>query len=228
MIRTVDKKTERYLFDTHSESLVPFEVTVRDDDITVEVFKRVKRVGKEFYKLFKNNPFSVEAIDFIHSSLKDRVEEWGYFTDDIMEGHIVTYIAKSWQESIILDSTVAIYSADGSENLTGYELEPLDPNENEVYFVTVIDGNIVSVCETNSSDAFIGAKEINVYTSPEYRGRGYGASNVSAMIKHYLTMGERVAYTSRKDNIPSCKTAEKCGLERIAETFYYICYAKEE
>ena len=117
-----------------------------------------------------------------------------------------------------------IKSAKGYENLTEYELEDIDEGSEEWYFVTACDGKIVSVCETNSRDAFFGAKEINVYTAPEYRGKGYAASNASAAAEYYTELGFKVAYTSRTDNTASIKTAEKCGFERIAETFYYICY----
>ena len=225
MIKAVDKKTEKYLFNVLPESLVPFEATVRDGELTVEYFRKVKKAARQFYNRFKEYPFSDEAIEFIDSALKDEVEEWGYFTDNLREGHIVTFVANGFNDSLILDSTRLIPSGEGYENLTEYELEPLE--NGEVYCVTVLDGKIVSVCEPNASDAFIGAKEINVYTVPEYRGKGYAVSNVSAMIRYYQQREERVAYTSVADNAASIKTAERCGLKKIAETFYYVCYKKE-
>ena len=225
MIKTEKRRMEKYLFASLPEALVPIEVTLRSGKLYVETFRKTKKTAKKFHSLFKDTPFSKEAKAFLNENLSSVISEWGYFTDDLNEGHIVTYIADSVNEELIQESTVRITSGEGYENLTDYELERTDGEE--CYFVTVIDGRIVSVCETNAKDAFCGAKEINVYTAKEYRGKGYGASNVSAMIKHYLSLGHNVAYTSRKDNTASCRLAEKCGLKKIAETYYYICYKEE-
>ena len=224
MIRLEKRKTEKYLFDTLPEALVPIEVTLRGDKLTVESFRRTRGIAKKFYKKHKMCPFSNEAKEFLDKSLKDVVYQWGYASDDLNEGHIVTYIASDINREVIQNSTVKIKSADGYENLTEYELEDIDESSDEWYFVTACDGKIVSVCETNSQDAFVGAKEINVYTAPEYRGKGYAASNAAAAAEYYKKLGYKVAYTSRIDNEASVKTAEKCGFESIAETFYYICY----
>ena len=225
MIRTEKKKTEKYLFDTLPEALVPIEVTYRSGRLKIESFKKTVKVAKEFRKLFSDSPFSREAKEFLADRLSDTVKKWGYCVDDINEGHIITYMAEQHREELIQGSTVKITSGEGYKNLTDYEL--LEVEGDECYFVTVIDNKIVSVCETNTADAFSGAKEINVFTAEEYRGMGYGASNVSAMIKHYHSLGHNVAYTSRKDNLSSCKLAEKCGLKQIAETYYFVCYREE-
>jgi len=224
LVKTEKRKMEKYLFNTLPEVLVPIEVTKRGDKLKVETFRRTKRVAKQFYKLFKDDPFSESAREYLHKSLKDTVDSWGYYIEDLNEGHIVTYLANGYDEELIQSTTVKIKSGKGYENLTDYELEAIDESSDECYFVTVIDNKIVSVCETNASDAFIGAKEINVYTAPEYREKGYGASNVSAMIKHYIDLEHNVAYTSRVDNYSSVRLAERCGLDRVAESFYYICY----
>jgi L-amino acid N-acyltransferase YncA len=224
LVKTEKRKMEKYLFNTLPEVLVPIEVTKRGNKLKVEAFRRVKKVAKQFYKLYKDDPFSESAREYLYNNLKDTVDSWGYFIDDLKEGHIATYIAKDINREVIQDSTVMIRSANGYENLTEYQLEDIPNDSEECYFVTVVDGKIVSVCETNSGDAFIGAKEINVYTSPEYRGREYAASNVASMAYYYKSLGYNVAYTSRTDNTASLRTAEKCGFKRIAETFYYICY----
>ena len=227
MVKKVNRNIEKYFFNTLPETLVPFEATVRNGELVVESFRRTIKSAKKFHKQFYHDPFSDEAIAFIVSELSSVVSGWGYFTDDIKEGHIITYVADIAKSDLILDSTHKIKKADGYINLTEYELESIDEEDDACYFVTVIDGKIVSVCETNAQDAFIGAKEINVYTAHEYRGLGYGASNVSAMVKHYISLGYRVAYTSRKDNSASCALAEKCGFDKVAETYYYICYKEE-
>ena len=224
MIRVEKRKTEKYLFNTLPEAIVPIEVTLRGDKLTVETFRKTKGIAKEFYKKHKMCPFSDEAKHFIDKGLRDIASEWGYTCDDLNEGHIATYIARNVNRDVILESTVMIKSSKGYENLTEYELEDISEDSDECYFVTITEGKIVSVCETNSREAFIGAKEINVYTSPEFRGNGYAASNAAAMADHYASLGHNVAYTSRIDNVASIRTAEKCGFDRIAETFYYVCY----
>ena len=136
----------------------------------------------------------------------------------------MTYANPKIDKSLILDSTIRIKSADGYENLTEYELEPIDDFSDEFYFVSVVDGKIVSVCEKNTDGVFIGADEINVYTNPNYRNKGYGVSNVVAMSEYLLSLGKKVAYTSDFYNKASQKLAEKSGFEMIAKTYYYICY----
>jgi len=224
MIRIEKRKIEKSLFKKLPEALVPIEVTLRDGKIIVDTFRRTKSIAREFYKKHKMCPFSSEAISFLETKLNGIVSEWGYAVDDIYDGHIATYVAKIVNTKMIQESTVMIKSAREYENLTEYELEDIGDDSEECYFVTLIDGKIVSVCETNSEAAFIGAKEISVYTAPDYRGRGYASSNAAAMAQYYISKGYRVAYTSKMDNIASINTAEKCGFERIAETFYYICY----
>ena len=156
MIKTEKKRIEKYLFTALPEALVPIEVTLRAGKLRVETFKRTKGTAKKFYKLYKSSPFSDEAKSFLNENLSSVVSEWGYLTDDINEGHIITYVADSINESLIQESTVRITSGEGYKNLTDYELE--SANGEECYFVTVIDGKIVSVCETNAKDAFCGAK----------------------------------------------------------------------
>ena len=224
MLRFENRKTERYLFKTLPEALVPIEVTLRGGELTVEAFRRVKSVAKEFYKKHKNCPFLDEAKIFIDRSLRDIVSKWGYAACDLNEGHIVTYIANEINREAIQQSTVKIKSSKGYENLTEYELEDIAEDSEEYYFVTLAEDKIVSVCETNSEEAFIGAKEINVYTAPEYRGRGYATSNAAAAAEYYKSIGYKVAYTARADNHPSLRTAEGCGFTKTAETLYYICY----
>ena len=67
----------------------------------------------------------------------------------------------------------------------------------------------------------------DLFVIPEYRGKGYGASNVTAMTEYYLSLGYNVAYTCRNDNKASIALAARCGYKQIAETYYFICYKEE-
>ena len=227
MVKTEKRKMERYLFSSGYSTLVPFEATVRGGKLTVTTFRKTKTQAKAFYKKYKNAPFSAEAKKYIFSELAPVCREWGYEPAELEEGHIVTLMADRVDKELIKESTLKIKSLGEYINLTEYELEPIPSESEEYYFVTVIDGKIVSVCETNAEDAFIGAKEINVYTAPEYRGKGYGASNVTAMTEYYLSLGYNVAYTCRNDNKASIALAARCGYKQIAETYYFICHKEE-
>ena len=227
MIKLEKRKMERYLFNTKYSTLVPFEATVRNDKLTVTTFRRTKAQAKQFYKKYKNAPFTEEAKEYIYNELSLICKKWGYAPAEMEEGHIVTLVTDKINKELIKPSTVKIKSIGDYVNLTEYELEPIPEESEECYFVTVIDGKVVSVCETNAEDAFVGAKEINVYTDPKYRGMGYGASNVTAMTEYYLSLGYNVAYTCQNENKASVALAARCGYKKIAETYYFICYKED-
>ncbi len=227
MVILEDKEIEKALFENREEVIVPIEVTERDGKVEIITLEKTQDIANKFEKRFEKSPFSKEAKMFLHSSLKDVVEAWGYTADDIDDGHILTYIDKEINTSLILPTTIKIKSKGKYENLTEHELEAIPQKSSECYFVTIIENKIVSVCEMNTEGAFIGATEINVYTAPEYRKNGYGASNVCAMANYLINQGKRVAYTVNYKNKPSEKLAIKCGFERLAETFYYITYREE-
>ncbi|MBQ8163711.1 MAG: GNAT family N-acetyltransferase [Clostridia bacterium] len=223
MIELEDAELEKKLFSANAETLVPIEITLDKNGLRICSFNKTLDIAKEFKKRFSCAPFSKEAIAFLEESMLPLITSWKYFTDDYFPKHIYTFLASSVSDDLILPSTVFVKSIEKYENLTEYELEGNDDG----YFVTVLENKIVSVCEINVSDAFINAKEINVYTNENYRKKGYGVSNVMAMTKYLLSKGEKVAYTAPKDNIASQKVAKKCGFDKISETYYYICYREE-
>lgn len=227
MIILEDREIENALFANKEQALVPIEITMRDNELEIITFKRTLDIAKAFEKKFSLNPFSTEATIYLHNLLEPIVNSWGYEVDDIYEGHILTYVLNDLDASLIKPSTKKIRSATGYESLIEYELEDIPNDRDECYFVTIENNKIVSACEMNTEGVFIGATEINVYTSPNYRGKGHGASNVSAMCEYLTKKGARVAYTTHKDNKASSALAEKCGFEKIAQTYYYICYKSE-
>lgn len=227
MIILESPEIEKALFENKEEALVPLEITRRDNEVEIVTFERTLELAKILERDFISHPFEKESVEFIHANLEPIVNSWGYFVDDISEGHILTYVLGDLKKSLILPNTFMVKSSDGYKNLTDYELEKIPSDSDECYFVTVDDGKIVSVCEMNTEGVFIGATEINVYTNPSYRGMGYGASNVSAMCEYLTSKGHRVAYTTKKDNVASSALAKKCGFKQIAETYYYICYRND-
>lgn len=227
MVILEDGKIERALFENREEAIIPIEITERDGNIEIITFEKTEAVARELEKRFASSLFSDEAIEFIHSRLIDTVHEWGYEVDDLGEGHIITFVHKNLNIDLILPTTKMIKSSKGYVNMTEYELENLDEDSEECYFATIIDNKIVSICEMNTQGVFIGAVEINTYTSPEYRGNGYSSSNVTAMCKYLGEKGKKIAYTVQTENSTSISVAEKCGFEKIAQTYYYICYRND-
>lgn len=222
-----DQEIEKALFENDEEVLVPIEITERDGKIEVITFKKTQKIAQEFEEKFISSPFSDEAVEFLHENLEDIVSSWGYEVDDLNEGHIITYIHEKLTENLILPNTIMIKNSEEYDNLTEYELEAIPNNSDECYFVAIEENKIVSVCEMNTEGVFLGATEINVFTNPLYRGKGYASSCVSAMCKYLFEKGKKIAYTVQKDNLFSISLAEKCGFKKIAQTFYYICYKKD-
>ena len=227
MLEIEDLSLENELFEGRAETLVPIEITRSKGETRIVTFSRILDVARELEKKFSSDPFSDNAISFVEEKMAEIIKKWGYFTDDYFPKHILTYLAEDIDESLILPTTKMIKSTDGYENLTEYELEPIDNSSDEVYFVTETDGKIVSVCEMNAEDAFLGATEINVFTAEDYRKKGYAQSNATAMVKYLASLGRKVAYTAPIDNKSSVHVAEQCGFKLIAETYYYICYLEE-
>lgn len=227
MIYLEDEEIENALFENREEALVPIEITERNGEIEIITFEKTEKIAHEFEEKFIKSPFSREATEFLDSKLRNLASQWGYFVDDLNEGHILTFVCDKVNETLILPNTKMIKSANGYENLTEYEFEPLPENGEECYFVVLEGNKIVSVCEMNTDGVFCGATEINVYTNPLYRGKGYGSSCVSAMSDYLLKRDKKVAYTVQKDNLASISLAQKCGFVKIAQTYFYICYRND-
>ena len=226
MVILEDKDIEKALFENGEDALVPIEVTIRNGEVEIYTFEKTYEIARQFEARFKNDPFSREAISFLDTMLKPCVEDWGYFTDDIYENDIISFIDEKIDEKSIQPTTKKLKKASKYENLTEYDLVDLPNASHECYFATVLDGKIVSICEMNTEGVFVGATEINIFTSEEYRSKGYAISNLTAMTKYLRSKGKRVAYTTRSDNYASISLAKRVGFKEIARTFYYVCYKK--
>lgn len=83
-------------------------------------------------------------------------------------------------------------------------------------FATIHDGGFACWCmsEYNLGDRC----EVGIETAPEYRRRGLATLVASAMFRHAAGVGiRRVGWHCWADNLASVETAERLGLNRVAE-----------
>ena len=162
-------------------------------------------------------------LDTVFSAMAD---ENGY------DCEIVRCIEYSLSDRNAIDTSLVL---DGSEVLTednGYEYltegRPDDDGGDPLAFVTVSDGKVLSYAYENPDLSGDGTSDIAVETAEEYRGRGYGTSNVAALAYYLLDPGRTVTYTAEYGNLPSRKIAEKVGFTHSADEVRVIWYKKGE
>jgi hypothetical protein len=195
-----------------------------DGEFKMEAYKCAANVAKKFAAKYKNDPFSEEAKDFIDSQLHKIVESYGYMHDPKSKGELVSMQLAAVDESRILPSTKLITSPDGFGNATSYPFD-MDCDEDDVYAVTVIDGEIVSVASINSYPEGSARREIAVQTAPDYRNRGFAVSNVAALSKFLHDKGYVVDYRCSVYNDASIATAKAAGFVEVSRSYHYVCYA---
>lgn len=205
--------------------IIPIELKEIDGITEIFTYKRAEHIALALEKNYKNILFSEESIGFIDKELRPLVKEWGYIPDKRVEGYILNYTSAQINKGLILSSTTMLYNDDDYVNLTGIDLEATE--NNDPYFVSIIDGKIVSACGVNAYIDELKEVEVNITTAPKYRGNGYGASNVMAMTEHFTKRGYKVTYNCSVKNEKSIRVAEKCGFKRIGRSYYYICYRED-
>jgi RimJ/RimL family protein N-acetyltransferase len=87
-------------------------------------------------------------------------------------------------------------------------------------FVTLDRTGVQPVIASWATVDFIadGAGDLGFFTQPDYRRRGLGTIAVAAALEHGFASGlQQVNWTCDADNPGSIRTAEKLGLERIAD-----------
>lgn len=84
------------------------------------------------------------------------------------------------------------------------------------YYGILKDGKLVSI-----ACSYLSLPEVwivgDVFTLPEYRGRGYAKAVTSAVTKDCITSGAKAVLHVRSDNIPAIKVYEKLGYKAFRE-----------
>lgn len=234
---TLDRGGEEFVFENEWDTAVPITVRKKDGgEVYVEVFPTYEREAEEFVRLFGDDPFTDEALDFIFGRIGAKMRERGYAEDEngkFRRRFYYTYVIKSRDgvnRDAILPSTLPLTKKNvrRKKNRTTFDL-PLYIDEEMTAFVTVRDGEVVSIASENRSrsddfsDEGADVIEIGTETNIDHRKNGYAASNCAALADALIREnGCYVTYETAKDNISSQKCAEKAGFVRYGRCYYYI------
>ncbi|MBQ9121024.1 MAG: GNAT family N-acetyltransferase [Clostridia bacterium] len=229
MIRLEDADFEEFFFSEFPDIAIPIEIRVdRNGACVITTYRRTETIARELEARFSSDPFSEEALRYLDTALRPIVSAWGYRPDKRCESYILNYEAASASQidrSVILpESRILFALPEGVGNRTTYDFE--EENE-DPKSVTVKDGKVVSLACVNPYDAEEDERELNTETAPQYRGRGYSASNTARLALELLKRGNRVTYNCNVKNIASRRVAEKCGFTYVGRSYYYVCYREE-
>ncbi len=212
-------ESEARLLASNAPMIVPMLIWQREDGLTIEAYEGVTAVAEEFERRFASHPFSASALKWLDEALTPYCNTRGYYRE--IRGQLRWY--RQYQldrlnPSAILSTTVRW---EGEPNLSGLllDLDPVWPT-----YVTVVDGVIVSAARTNEYDPNESAPEITVETAVEYRGRGYGASNVTALAKELAADGQSPQYVCSRYNRGSAKLAKKAGFAETGRFYAFTAY----
>lgn len=197
-------------------------------ELKIATFERFLPVAKKFESLFGNDPFNVEAINWIHENFCKSARDNGYEPDEKAASKwILTHKIDNVNQinrSIINNSTIRLDKFCRQKNLTTFKFDELFEQELTA-FATSIDGKIVSIASENYSE-YDNIAEITVETAPDYRKKGYAASNIAALAECLINDYELVAYNCSCKNIASQKSAVRAGFINDGKAYYYVCYKK--
>lgn len=95
-------------------------------------------------------------------------------------------------------------------------------------YVTVKDGELLSLCTINPASEGQRLLELTVYTRPGHRGQGYGASNAAALTDRLLSRGKGAVYVTSCRNRPSLRLVKRLGFESESRFYAVDAYRLED
>ncbi len=214
-------------------AIVPFLMEEYKGEVDIEVYSSLKKQAKSFLEEFNGHLFSKRALDYISSSLDSYIEENGYTRDK--KGATLYYYSYEIKDPSLLD-TSSIRSdthrlfdlfeeiqTGKLKNRTTFKLGELLEKSLES-FVTVCNGEVVSIATVNETLDKTRMLEVTVETAVAHRRCGYAISNVEALASHILSNGGFAAYCCRSSNTKSAKIAERAGFERVGRFYAVTAY----
>ncbi len=213
-------ESESPLFESSAPMIVPMLIWQEDDELRIEAYEGVREIAEEFERRFARYPFSKAALDWLDEQLAPYCNRHDYYRE--VQGKYRWYRQFTYtyeeKDELILPST---FRWEGDPNLSGLLLD-LDPDW--LTYVTVVDGVIVSAARVNEYDPDESSPEITVETALEYRGKGFGVSNVLALARALAEKGERAQYVCSRYNRGSAKLAERAGFAETGRFYAYTAY----
>ena len=236
MIRLENEEFEKSIIDEHYHIAVPFQITVyADGRKEFLVYSFCQKLAAEFEETFAD-PLSEEALAWLTERLAPMMEALDYDSSSMMMHSHREYrltppeiekLTPAKQNAELLTVlTDADRETDAELELDAFEMDGTNPDD----AMTVIRDNGKIVCFAAVNDIIENDTtggydwiELNVECGEDYRGRGDGASCVTALTRYYLEMGKGVKYLCDEDNIASIRTAERVGYSlysRVAPLVY--------
>lgn len=213
-------ESARELFEKGVPMIVPMLIWQQNGELRIEAYDDVCEIAQEFEHLFYRFPFSRVALDWLDEKLTPYCVSHDYFRES--QGKYRWYrefiFSDKCKEREVQPSTILW---EGEPNLSGLLLD-LDPDW--LTYVTVVDGIIVSAARVNEYDPDVSSPEITVETAVEYRGKGYGVSNVLALSRALAEKGECARYVCSRYNRASAKLAEKAGFKEVGRFYAFTAY----
>ncbi len=212
-------ESECDLISSGAPMIVPMLLWEKEGKLQIEAYEGVRSIAEEFADRFAKHPFSPAALKWLDVQLTPFCHSHGYYRET--RGRYRCYYQYAYGEPVdgVIQPTSQMW--EGSPCLSGLllDLDPAWPT-----FVTVVDGIIVSAARTNEYDPDESAPEITVETAVEYRGKGYGASNVAALARWLVQRDEFPQYVCSRYNFASAKVAQRAGFRKVGKFYAFTAY----
>lgn len=211
-------ENEEELISKSAPMLVPILIQEEDGELRIEAYEGVRPIAEAFAEQFKGHYFSKRAIDWLDNQIEPYVNSLGYYRENAG-----LYRWYEVYEKSTCDGTPLTLS----ERWDGEDCESkllLDLSPDYPAYVIKVGDVIVSAARTNEFDPCDSCPEITVETAIGHRGKGYAASNVTALSNELLKSFPLVSYVCSRYNRPSQKTAQKAGFIRTGRFYAYTAY----
>ena len=215
----------RFVLKNKLEVAVPLEVWEVEGELTVRVWPRLKALARKYLAIYKQDPFSEEAVRYLTEGGTPYLHKKGYHLDPAVERREHILYGSKEEQPIPYGIEVAPLSREvieQYENLTEYDL-PLTLEAGILAYVAIVEGKIVSIAATNEPlEEGQYATEIGVETAPAYRGKGYATACVKALSWHLAKENMDTEAHIECDNHASLAVFEKAGYTKAGRVFYLV------
>lgn len=222
-------ENDNKIFAAGYPAIVPFLMEEYRGGVTFEIYSGIRKEVKAFEKKFQGRYFTEKALVSLGESLDPYIEAHGYERDKKgTTRYYYSYEAKDGatiDTSLIQESTCRLNEeiVKDVKNRTTFSLSDLLA-KSIVAFVTLSEGEVVSIATVNETIGQTNCLEVTVETAVAHRGKKYAESNVAALAAYLLEQGVTVAYCCRNTNTKSNKIARRVGFERVGRFYAVSAY----
>ncbi len=224
-------ENDKKIFAAGYPAIVPFLMEEYRGEVSFEIYSGIRKEVRLFEKNFQGRLFTEKALKSLAASLDAYIEAHGYRRDKKGEAlYYYSYEAKDKEAidtSLIQESTSLLTKeiAESVKNRTTFALSEL-VEKGLCAFVTLIDGEVVSIATVNETLENTNCLEVTVETAVAHRGKKYAESNVAAITAYLLDKGATVAYCCRNTHTKSNKIARRVGFERVGRFYAVSAYRR--